>query len=175
MAMFSHVEPDKSTFDAAATQIWALVAGTKRVRILYFSVEGEATAAALKDVYLRKCTTAAVAGTTSDRSANIVNHDSDKTTSGVKIYTYTVNPTTVAAGGGILRASRMVCPAAATGAVSSAVIWDFTENRDTAPVISPSANGGGTAGGDSSLCLFLEGNAIPAGLSMYITVTFEEI
>lgn len=174
MPIFSHVEPDKSTFAANATQFWSLIAADKPVRLLYMAVEAVATAAALKDIYLLKGRAATAGGTTSDRSSNIINHQSGDGVSGVKIYTYTANPTTVATGANI-RASRMVCPAAATGATGSKIEWDWSDYPATAPIIPPSTSGGGSAAGNSGFHLFSDAGAVPAGLSMYITVTFEEV
>lgn len=118
---------------ASATDIVAITgSASKTVRITKVRITGSATAAAAPVFLLVKRSTANTGGTST--SSTITSHDSANAAASATALNYSANPT---AGSlvGILGRKLVAVPAAATPAVWSEGIWDFSTRNDQAVIL----------------------------------------
>lgn len=164
-ATYSLVVPDYSTIAAAATDVVTIGgSATKTIRITRATVSGVATAAVALDMYFVKRTTANTGGTSASVAANITKHQTSDAAPSATAVTYSVNPTT-GTGTNVRAASKVFLPATGTPAYNTEYVVDFTTRNEKGIVLSGVAE---------QFSFNLNGQTIPAGLSLYVNITFTE-
>lgn len=149
---------------ALATDILVLTgSATKKVKINRIQVTADATAASVLDFYVFKRSAANTGGTST--APALVKHDSLSPNATAVAILYSANPTALGAGQ-LIRADHYALPAAATtGYPGTPWIEDFGVRNDD-PII--------LHGVLESIAFSLNGQVIPAGTSVYITIEFTE-
>lgn len=161
-ATYSVVVPDATPY-ATATDFFTLVgSASKTIRITRVEIEGDATAAALADIYLYKRTAADTGGTASQPA--IAQHDSGDAAPSAVANLYSVVPTGLGAGN-LVKAGRLYLPAAGTPTFPNTKIFDFSARSEKALVL---------RGVAQALAINWGGAAVPAGTSLYISVSWTE-
>lgn len=148
---------------ATATDMVTLVgAPGKIITVTRITIEGDATGSSTNDVYLYKRTALDTGGTATQ--PGIAKHDSsDPSPSGV-VNQYSANPSGLGAGT-LIRADHISVPAT-TGAIPIfPAVWEFGRGM---------AKGIKLLSGTESLAISWNGNAVPAGLSLYINIEWTE-
>lgn len=156
-----------AAFAAAATptDLFRISGSTsnKVVKVLRIEVSCTQTTAGINTFFLAKRTVANTAGTVV--AATIVPHDTAFVASTVTCSAYTANPSALGASAGNIRTSRILCPAV-TSAANPTFVWDFESGTTAVPPSLRSAADG--------LSLNFGGAALPAGLSVTVSVTWTE-
>jgi len=136
---------------------------TKTIRVGYVQAGGDATAASIWDVYLYQRTTANTGGTATNPTAN--KHDSNDAAASATLTLYTANPS--ALGTGVMfRGGHVLLASATNPAVTPLwVTWQFGIENDKAVVL---------RGATQCLAISNNANAVPAGTSVYLTITWTE-
>ncbi len=161
-ATYSVVIPD-AVPPATATDFITLVgSASKTIRITRIEIEGDATAAALADIYVYKRTAADTGGTATQPA--ITYHDSTDAAPTAVANLYSVLPTGLGAGT-LARAGRLYLPAAGTPTGANIKLFDFSVRNEKALVL---------RGVAQSMAINWGGAAVPAGTSLYITISFTE-
>lgn len=152
---------------AAATDIVGMIgSATKKVRLSRISVSGIATANGILDFVLLKRSTANTAGGSTITAATAVPHDSGDTAATAVVSSYSVaNPTTGTLVGNVRADAIMLAKADGTGANPARMEWDFSTRNEKPLILNGIAQ---------MLCLNLNGQTIPAGIKLDISLTFEE-
>jgi len=163
----------RSTFAVAATPTDIAIlngSATKAVRVLRIEIWALTTAATTTclEVQLIKRSTANAGGTTTGSPTGVA-HDSADAAATALLLCYTVNPTTPGTSLGIIRDAKLqpaLSPSTATDFPTlEPLVWEFGVTPGKCPVLHGVAEG---------LAINLAGAAIPAGLSVGISITTTE-
>lgn len=161
-ATYSVLVPDFGLAAGATDFLTIVGSATKTIRITCVSIEGDATAAAMADVYLYKRTAANTGGTATQPA--IVKHDSSDQNPTAVVNLYSVNPTALGAGV-LVRGGRLGLPAHAAAAYAFDRVWDFAGRNSKSLVL---------RGVGQSLAFNFGGAAVPAGTSLYVKIEWTE-
>jgi hypothetical protein len=172
-ALSSNIEGTKPTFTclvndlspyASATDLMVLQnpAGSNRIiKLTRGDVNGDATAAALQDVYLAFRDTLDTGGTSTTPA--IRKHDSNDPAPIGVVQLYTASPT-LGSGGAYLKAGHYVFPAAATPAFPApSITWQWGDHAAKCPTLYPGTQ-----------VSFNLGGTVAAGLSLYLSFEWTE-
>lgn len=148
----------------AATESLALYgAAGKIVRVTKMTISGDATAAAIYDMYITKRTSPSTGGTFTN--PNATKADSDDPAHSATLFLYTANPTALGAGSG-MEGDHLYLPAAASPASApSRVSYEWGTRGDKAPVLRSENEG---------IAFNFNGQAVPAGTGLYLTIEWTE-
>ena len=136
---------------------------TKTVTITKIEVSGDATAASILDVYLTKRTTANTGGT-STNPTNISLADSNGPAQTAALTLYSANPSALGTGTP-MEGRHVILPNASTPASNDIAIWAWGNRGDMAPVL---------RGINEFIAVNLNGNAVPTGGNLYISIEWNE-
>lgn len=169
-----NTEGDKATFSvvaadvtlaANATDILCITASpTKDVRITYVSFTADATGSSTNDLYLIKRTAANSGGTISNPS--ICRHDSRDPTPTAIVNLYSANPASLGTGT-LVRGNHISVPATASPVIPPVAMERTFGNRPSKSVVL-------RAGTQEQFAVNWNGNAVPAGMSAYVSVEWTE-
>ncbi len=150
---------------ATATDIFQLVgSATKTIKITRIKMSADSTGAAEVDFYGYKRTTANTGGTITHPTPT--KYDSLNSAPTAVVNQYSANPTTLGTGT-LFAATQFVCPSALTG--SGIPIFPIDTSfgiRNNQALILRGVN--------ESISISLGGNAIPDGLTIYLTIEWTE-
>ncbi len=162
-ATYSAVVPD-ITPAATATDIVVIKgSASKTIRINYIQVTADATNPSVIDFYVYKRSAPDTGGTSS--AVTTIAHDSADSAATAVVLSYSANPS--ALGSGVLiRANHYALPAAAsTGYPGAPWSEEFGKRNDKTVVLH---------GANEMLAIGLNGQTIPAGTALYVTVEWTE-
>lgn len=148
---------------ATATDVLSLNGKTGvTVEVTKMTISGTATAAAIYDLYLTKRIVANTLGT----FTNPVPTPSDSVdVAGAMLYLYTANPT-IGLGGAALEGDKLYLPASATPASApSRIEYTWGTRGDQGPILKSPAD---------SVTINFNGQAVPAGTSLYLSIEWIE-
>lgn len=149
---------------ALATDVLVLTgSATKKVSINRVQITADATAASVIDFYVFKRSAANTGGTST--APALVKHDSTNPAATAVATLYSANPSALGAGL-LIRADHYALPAAlTTGYPGTPWVEDFGIRKDQPIVLNGVAE---------SIAISLNGQTIPAGMDMYITIEWTE-
>ncbi len=171
---FSNSEGQKPTYSAviadftpaatATDMVQIRASATKTVRITNICVSGDATGNSTEDIYLVKRTAANTGGTSA--AVTITKYDSNDATPTASVVSYSVNPTGLGAGS-LIAANHIAFPALTnpTVPVGNCAFTFGTRPARTAVL---------RAGTNEAISINWNGNAVPAGASLYMTIEWTE-
>lgn len=168
-------EGDRATFSAGFQLLAAGIPATptdliqllgsnsKIIRLSHMQIAADANAAGILAFYLYKRTTPNTGGVVA--TINSISHDVEDGNASAVLQNYTTLPTPLGTGQ-IFRASSLALPAAtSTGYPFFPLVWDFGIRNGKMPTLR-SAN--------ESICLNLGGQAVPAGLALWVDLEWTE-
>ena len=163
-ATYSYQINDFTSLVASATDVVVLTgSATKTVKVTQVCVGGDATAAAVYDVYLYKHTIANTGGTATNPAA--VKHDSLDVAATATLSLYTANPT-IDTTKALLRGGHAVLVNGTTPAwANPPTCWQFGSNMEEKLTL---------RGVAQELAISHGGGTVPSGASMYYTITWTE-
>lgn len=149
---------------ATATDVLTLCgSSTKTIKLTHLQATADATAAAVIDFYTLIRTTANTGGTSAAITA--ASHDSNNSAATATVLKYTVNPSALGTGV-VFAADHYSMPSAASTGIQSTPWAVDLGIRNTQPVVLR-----GTA---NCFAFNLNGQTIPAGMNLYVTIEWTE-
>lgn len=146
---------------ALATDSVILVGyGTRQISLTNVRISGSASTSTFLGCYFYKRTTPNSGGTFSQITP--VKHDSSDSQSLAVINTYTANPSSVGTGV-LLRSGHLGFPSPSNPV--DRLIWDFGNRASKCPKL---------ANANESFCLSFNGQTIPSGANLHITIEWTE-
>lgn len=152
---------------ATATDVLTISgAAGKIIKVKRVQITADATGSAVLDLYIYKRTAANTGGTAASQASAITKMDSSDPTPSALVELYSANPSALGTGT-LLAGDHYMIPATTGNQYFSSLPWieDFGQNNDK-PVILRSAA--------ESVCVSLNGQTLPAGISMYIRIVWTE-
>jgi len=160
---YSYTVNDYTPTTSATAMLSICGSSTKTVRVRRVLVGGDATANAIYDVYLFKRTTLNTGGTATSPTATL--HDSKNPTASATLYLYTANPSGLGTGT-MFRGGHLLLPNATTP-TTTPLWWDWqfgTVNEQSLVL----------RGAAECLEISNNGNTVPGGTSIYLTISWTE-
>jgi hypothetical protein len=151
-------------FTPVATATDALVltgiAG-KTITISQMTISGVATAASFYDVYILKRTTANTGGTATNPTGTPSSSGNEAALGTISLYS--ANPTLGT--GANIDGDRVFLPATGTPLYAPPLIFEYGTRGDEKPTLK---------GSGDSFCVNFNGQAVPTGTSLYISIEWQE-
>lgn len=169
-----NLEGDKPTYSvgvadhtppANATDMLVLSPTTKDIRVTYVDYAADATGGTTADIYFYKRTVADAGGSSAAQAA--CKHDSQDPAPTAVALLYSANPTISGSGAALVRGSHIAVPASTTAVGGGLPIQHFFGNRPSKCVVL-------RAGTGEQFCISNGGNAVPAGMSIYMNIEWTE-
>jgi hypothetical protein len=162
-ATFRYVAQDITPV-ATATDVLVLSgSATKVIRVTKVEVVGTATTASIYDHYIVKRTTANTGGTSTNVTAAKSDSADDAQTAALALYT--ANPSAVGTGIAVEAHKTYLSASATPGAAALPSSYEFGVRNDKAIVL---------RGTSESLAINFNGQAVPAGASLYLSFEWTE-
>jgi hypothetical protein len=161
---YSYVINDYTPTTAATDMLTICGSATKTIRVMRVQAGGDATAASIYDVYLYKRTAANTGGTATNPTPT--KRDSNDAAASATLTLYSANPSALGTGT-MFRGGHALLAAATTPAVAPLwVDWTFGNIGERQIVL---------RGAAECLAVSNNGNSVPSGTSIYITIDWEEV
>jgi hypothetical protein len=162
-ATFHYVAQDITPV-ATATDVLVLTgSATKVIRVTKVVIVGTATAASIYDHYVVKRTAANTAGTSTNVTAAKSDSTDDAQTATLALYT--ANPSALGTGIAVEANKTYLSASASPGAAALPSAYTFGVRNDKAIVL---------RGTSESLAINFNGQAVPAGASLYLSIEWTE-
>jgi len=162
-ATYSYVAADYAPAAGATDVVVLTGSSSKVIRINRIQITADSTAPSVIDLYVFKRSAANTGGTSTNPYA--VKHDSANTTASGVVTLYSANPSALGAGW-LIRADHYALPAASSTGYPGAPWFEDFGVRNDQPIILRNAN--------ESIAISLNGQTLPAGLNLYITISWTE-
>lgn len=162
-ATFKYVAQDITPV-ATATDVLVLSgSASKVIRVTKVSLVGTATAASIYDHYVIKRTAANTGGTSTNVTAAQCDSNDAAQTAVLKLYT--ANPSALGTGIAVEANKTYLSASATPGAAALPIVYTFGTRNDKAIVL---------RGTSESLAINFNGQAVPAGASLYLNIEWTE-
>jgi hypothetical protein len=149
---------------ATATDIFTISgSATKIVKITKLTISGDATANAIFDVYLTKRTTANTGGTATNPTPTKA--DSADAAASAVLSVYSANPSALGTGTPMEGDHILLVNAGTPTVQTQRLEYTWGTRNDKVPTL---------RGVNQFLAINLNGNAVPAGTSLYVTIEWTE-
>jgi hypothetical protein len=161
---YSYVINDYAPATSATDMLTICGSATKTIRVLRVQAGGDATAASIYDVYLYKRTTANTGGTATNPTP--AKRDSQDAAASATLSLYSANPSGLGTGT-MFRGGHALLAAATSPSVAPLWIdWVFGNTGERQVIL---------RGAAECLAVSNNGNSVPSGTSIYITIDWEEV
>ena len=162
-ATFRYVAQDVTPV-ATATDVLVLSgSASKVIRVTKVSLVGTATAASIYDHYVIKRTATNTGGTSTNVTAAKADSNDAAQTAVLKLYT--ANPSALGTGIAVEANKTYLSASATPGAAALPIVYTFGTRNDKAIVL---------RGTSESLAINFNGQAVPAGASLYLNIEWTE-
>ena len=162
-ASFHYVAQDVTPVATATDVVVLSGSASKVIRVTKVSIVGTATAASIYDHYVIKRTTANTGGTSTTPTA--AQADSADAAQTATLRLYTANPSALGTGVSVEANKTYLSASATPGAAALPVVYTFGTRNDKAIVL---------RGTSESLAINFNGQAVPAGASLYLSIEWTE-
>ena len=160
---FHYVAQDVTPVATATDVVVLSGSASKVIRVTKVSIVGTATAASIYDHYVIKRTTANTGGTSTTPTA--AQADSADAAQTATLRLYTANPSALGTGVSVEANKTYLSASATPGAAALPVVYTFGTRNDKAIVL---------RGTSESLAINFNGQAVPAGASLYLSIEWTE-